>query len=209
MTFLQLQNELISVPAARFKETQRTSVTYWLNAALGEFWNADEWSFRNGTGNATVTAGSSALTGLPADFGTALGLYRADGVSVNYLRPRKFLEAYQASTLTGLPTDYTLIGSSGLVGPVSSETATYQLLYEKALTQLSADADVPAIPAEYHYALVYGASVKGLVQEQDFTFQFAAGEWQKAIDSCRQNYLDDQRGQTTQWPSWSTAGNDW
>lgn len=202
MTFKALQDEVIVVPSARFKEAQRASVKLWINFALAKLWNADDWTFRLGTATVNVTAGSTVVSGLPADFGIGMAMYRADGTPVNYLAARQWLNTYQGITASGQPDDYTIIGSSVLVGPVSSETAVCTILYEKALTQLVGDNDVPAIPAEYHYALVYGASALGLVNENDFTWQFAMQQWQEALANMQQNYLAAQRGQTQQWGSW-------
>lgn len=203
MTFKQLQDEMITVPSARFKETQRASVKRWLNFAYAKLWNQSDWTFRLGTANVAVTAGSTAISNLPADFGIGMALYRADGSPINFLQARKYLSTYQGLASTGLPEDWTIIGANAFVGPISSETsAAYTLLYEKALTELVNDNDLPAIPSEYHYALIYGATTLGLVNENDFTWQFATAQWQEAIASMQQNYLDNQRGQTVQWGSW-------
>lgn len=204
MTFKALQDEMITTPSSRFKETQRASVKLWLNFAAAKAWNMEDWTFRLATATVNVTAGSAAITGLPADFGIGMALYRLDGTPVNYLPPKQYMSRYQATTITGLPMDYTIIGSTLLVGPLSSETAVYTLLYEKALTQLVNDNDVSALPGEYHYALVYGATTLGLVNENDFTWQFATAQWGEALDNMKSNYLAAQRGQPLQWGSWDS-----
>lgn len=202
MSFLDLQNELISVPAARFKETQRASVMRWLNLAYAKLWVLDDWTFRQATGSPTVTAGSSTVGSVPTDFSNSLGFWRADGCELNYLKPRAFYNRYAGQTTTGKPSDFTVVNGAVSVGPVSNETATYTLLYGRAAPELDDDGDVPLIPDKFHYLLVHGATIVGLVQEQDFTYQFQAGQWQEGVQTMQMEYLDDQRGQPAQFGSY-------
>lgn len=203
MTYLDLQNELISVPSSRFKETQRVSVMRWINLAYAKLWTIDDWTFRQATGNPTVAAGSSAVTSVPADFGASLGFWRADGTPLEYLKPRQFNDRYLGVTTSALPEAFTVANGVFTVGPKSSETNTYTLFYERTAVDLVADGDVPLIPAAYHYLLVHGATITGLVQEQDFTYQFHAGQWQDGIAAMQLEYLDDQRGQPSQFGSYA------
>lgn len=203
MTFLDLQNELISVPSSRFKETQRASVMKWINYAYAKLWTLDDWTFRLTQAAPTVTAGSTVVSSVPADFGASMGFWRVDGQEINYLKPRQFNNRWQGDTSQGLPEDFTVINGALTVRPISSETAAYALLYERTVTPMVNDNDVPLIPAPYHYLLVHGATITGLVEEQDFTYQFHAGEWSSGIQAMQLEYLDDQRGQPAQFGSWN------
>lgn len=207
MTFKQLQDEMIDVPAARFKETQRASVQKWINYAGAQLWSLDDWTFRQATAAPTVTAGSRTVGSVPSDFSASLGFWRADGQPLNYLKPRQFFNRYQGDSTSAQPVDFTIIDGAFTVGPTSSETATYQLLYERSWTDLADDNDVPAIPEQFHYLLVHGATVIGLVSEQDFTFQFHMGQWQQGIQTMQFEYADDQRGQPGQFGSWDSTGS--
>jgi hypothetical protein len=186
------------------------SVMRWINLAYAKLWTMDDWTFRVATGFPTVTAGSSAVGSIPTDFGASLGFWRADGTQLNYLKPRQFNNRWLGNTGTGLPEDFTVINGALTVGPASSQTATYSLLYERTAVDLVEDDDVPLLPGPYHYLLVHGATITGLVEEQDFTYQFHAGEWSAGIQAMQFEYLDDQRGQPAQFGSWDDAfGSAW
>jgi hypothetical protein len=206
MTFRQLQDEMILAPAARFKESQRQSVKYWLNYAQTKLWYSNDWVFRLKQANVTVTAGSNAVTNLPSDFRIVRGLYRTDGTPLRYLEPRRYLNVYQGDPTTVLPEDFTVIDGQMLVGPVSGESAgSYLLFYEKTVAQMVADTDVPSIPGDFHYILVYGAGTLGLVNESDFTWQFWVQQWQDGISQMEQEFLSSSRGQPKSWGSWSDS----
>jgi hypothetical protein len=197
MTFAEICSEVQSL---RFNSSQSSSIQRWVNDRYAALWNADEWIFKYAKANVTVTAGSNTVTALPADFGIALGMWRADGQPLSWMPPKDFENFYQGSSDTGGPGFFTIINQTVLVGPTSNETSsTYLLLYEKRMTPLVADGDIPAIPAQHHYLLVTGALALGLALFNDFTFQFLETVWQQGIAEMRQEWLADQRGQVGQW----------
>jgi len=197
LTYKQIQDEVISL---RFSESDRASVKNWINIRLAEVWSMEEWLFRRASASVSVTSGSTGITNVPSTFGTAHRLYRSDGIALRYIEPADYYDIYANQLQTGTPVDYTIINQTFLVGPVSGDTASdYLLLYEKRLTPLVADTDVPLLPGEYHYMLVPGAISFGMGLKSDFTFQFVEMGWQAAIASMRHEYLVDQRGESVQW----------
>jgi hypothetical protein len=197
MTFSDLVGEVRSL---RFDSSMDASIKQWINQAYATVWNADEWTFKYATSAVTVTTGSTQVSGLPADFGIALGLWRADGYPLRWMTPKDYDNLYYGALDTGAPTFFTIINGSIFVGPTSNETsASYNLLYEKRLTPLTADADEPAIPAQHHYLLVTGALSLGLALVNDFTYQFMEGKFQEGIQDMRKEWLNDQRGDVAQW----------
>ena len=197
LTFGDIVSE---VQRLRFSSQQTTSIQHWVNDRYAALWGADEWIFKYGKSNVTVTTGSNLVTDLPDDFGMALGMWRADGYPLRWVAPRDFENLYQGSTDTGGPNFFTVINQVIMVGPSSNETSSsYLLLYEKRMTPLVADSDVPAIPTQCHYLLVVGALYLGLMLYNDFTFQFVEQQWQQGIAEMRQEWLADQRGEVAQW----------
>lgn len=197
MTFEEIVSEVESL---RFDSNMSGSIQRWVNDRYAALWNADEWIFKYAQTPVTVTTGSSNVTGLPSNFGIALGLWRADGFPLRWIPPIAYFNLYEGATDTGSPNFYTIIDQSILVGPVSNETSSsYTLFYEKRLTSLVNDSDVPAIPEQHHYLLVYGALALGLALVNDFTFQFMDEKWQQGIAEMRQEWLNDQRGSVAQW----------
>lgn len=197
MSFSDICEEVRSI---RFSSNESTSIQRWVNDRYAALWNADEWIFKYGKSNVTATTGSSAITDLPSDFGIAIGLWRADGMPLRWMAPRAFENLYQGATDTGAPSFFTIIDQTIIVGPTSNETSSdYLLLYEKRMTPLVNDGDIPAIPSQHHYLLVIGAMALGLAMYNDFTFQFMDSRWQQGIAEMRQEWLADQRGEVAQW----------
>lgn len=198
MSFSDIVTE---VERIRFSAAQSTSIQRWVNDAYASLWNTDEWIFKYGrVSNLTVTAGSTTLSGLPTDFGICLGLWRDDGLPLSYRAPRDFFNIYAGSTTAGSPQFFTIVNQAITVEPIpDTSVSTYSMVYEKRLTPLVADGDIPAIPSMHHYLLVTGAMRIGLRLYNDFTWAFQEQAWQQGIQEMRREWLNDQRGEVTQW----------
>lgn len=201
MTFADLYNEVINLRFSGADSTRTTQTQRWVNHALARIWNADEWIFKYGTASVAVTSGSSTVSSIPADFGMAIGLWRADGYPVLYRPIRDFEDLYLSLTSdTGAPQHFMVVDQAITVGPISNETSsTYTLAYEKRLTNLSADSDTPALPAQHHYLIVTGALSEGLRLMNDFTWEFQEQAFLQGIQDMRKEWLVDQRGEVTNW----------
>jgi hypothetical protein len=143
VTFLQIVNSVLS---DRFDESLREDAKNWVNHRLGWIWDLEPWTFRDGTANVTVTAGSQAVTNAPTDLGPIRAMLRSDGTRLRALQPDEFFSSYYNNTAisTAQPEAYTVVNGSIFVGPTSSETKTdYRLVYVKRVTLLSADATSP------------------------------------------------------------------
>jgi hypothetical protein len=121
------------------------------------------------------------------------------------VQPRDFYDVSTTTGATGPTNFFTIVNRQILLYPTPSTAASYTLMYDKKITLLVADADVPAFPEEHHYLLVHGATATGSVQVNDFTYQFAEQRWTTGIDSMRKNYLADQSEEPVQWGSYMTA----
>jgi hypothetical protein len=202
MNFKAIQDECISVDGARFAETMRPSVQKWINDRYAEVWGLEDWTFRTGEATITATAGSATASGLPSDFGVVRGIWRDDGEPLAYLRAQDWNGIYLGAQQNGTPEHYKLVNGTLKFGPTPTGTASYTLFYDKKLTVLSADGDVPALPSEYHYMLVHGAIASGSVMVNDFTYQFAEQRWQNAIQGMRAAYLEDVKSGAQQMPAY-------
>lgn len=185
----------------------------WANAAYGWMWGLEEWSFKQGTDAVTVTANSAAVTGLAADFGTALHMQRADGT---WLEPIDEYRDYAARYLgtdnisPGLPEAFCAQYGAISVGPVSSETsAAYLLIYEKALTALADGSVEPTIPSEAHLGIVFGGKARGYrLANVDHAVAMET-ELERVVESLRRSYLRAARGTATQTPAYRPGGARW
>lgn len=198
MNFVELQNELCAVPAARFKAAQRDSIKRWINYRYAQLWDVEEWSFRKAVVNATVTGGTFTA---PSDFAAPRGLWDASGNRLAYLEPRDFYTLHLPAVSAGTPGIFTVVDGQVILDP-TTDSGSFPLWYDRACTPLAADGDVPQFPSQHHYILVHGATATGSVQVNDFTYQFAEQQWQNGIDVMRREYLADQSEETQQWGSY-------
>jgi hypothetical protein len=204
--FKALQDELVAGPAPRFNETQRAQVKLWLNDRLAELWGLEDWTFRKAATTVTVTGGSNIVTA-PSDLGIVLGLMRDDGTPIQYVTPETYFRAHLGQQNSTTTDRFTVVNKQILLDPTpGTGSSSWELYYDKAVTPLVADGDIPAIPSEHHYILVHGATATGSVMVNDFTYQFAEQRWANELDSMRRNYLADQRGASLQWGSASAYG---
>jgi hypothetical protein len=81
---------------------------------------------------------------------------------------------------SGFPQTWTRVGNNIRVSPPSDTAYSYVISYDLIPTTLSADVDVPLIPARYHYTLVRGAAAIGLETENQE--DRAAAQWDKFED---------------------------
>lgn len=203
MNFKDLQDATI---ADSFDESDRDQVKHWINHRYGLLMNQYEWTFTQGEAVVTVTNGSQNVTGGPADLGIVLGLQRADGGHLRgYSEYRKFAHRYlgTGNTQPGQPEAFTVWAGNVLVGPTSNETSgAYLLTYEKSVTPLDDDDDVPVIPLEHHLALVFGAKADGLTLKSVILADPFTQMYNAEIQAMTRKYLTAVRGAAEQVPAY-------
>lgn len=132
LTYKAIQDGVLT----RFNASYRPQAKEWINYVLAQLWAADEWTFKQAVTTVSVTAGSTAVTGLPADVGIIHQLLNAQGAKLTWRPWTEFNLRHYGDTGGAQPYDFTTVGigpgSQLFVGPPSSETsALYQLLYER------------------------------------------------------------------------------
>lgn len=140
----------------------------WLNAALHEFEDAYPWPFLEAETSVAVVAGTNTLV-LPSNFYKLMSL-KIDGYGTRpeYMDLGFFEDEIEDRTVTGLPTVFTLVGTDSIrLYPTADTAYTFRIVYRKAVPDLAADIDVPAIPTRHHYTLVKGAAMVGLQAENE------------------------------------------
>lgn len=189
MTFKEIQDAVL---ADAFAEGKRSDAKRWINFRYTWLFDVDEWTFTQGSAVVTVTASSQLVSNLPSDFALAYTLYTSDGTPLTPLDYQEFQRQYYSTTSpqVGPPSAFSVLGSSIVVGPASNVTATdYLLLYEKTVTQLSNDSDVPVIPTGYHLALVHGAKAEGFKLTNVPLADSFDADFQAAVTTMRRKYL--------------------
>lgn len=210
MTFRELVDQTLS---ESFDESDRTYAKGWVNDRLGYLWNLEEWTFTKGHANVTVTGGSASVTGLPADFAVATSLQRDDGCYLHaYEEYREFARRYlgTGNATGGTPAAFTVQGGIITLGPTPfASSSAYLLTYEKAPTLLVNDSDVPAIPAEYHLALVHGAKAVGATLRSVLLADDHEKLFDQAVQGMTRKYLTEVRGASSQVPAYRPGGRRW
>lgn len=199
MTFLELQDDVLT---GRFDSSKRSQVKNWINYRYGRLWGAEDWTFKYTLVTLPVTLGASTA---------ALGTIRRPialwdtSVSPSYTpieasRPETFYDS--ASTASSTPVGFTVVGTNIVFNQPVSSARTYQLFGELGFTALSADADVPLIPSEFHLMLSHAAAAEGLKDQNDPFWQDKETAFQAAYADLKKGYLVNVRTFGGQYPSW-------
>lgn len=191
MTFLEIQDEVID---AQFSERKRDNVKRWINLRYAQAWSAHDWSFTYATATVSPTAATRTLTkGVTVQ--RVIELNDENGEKIDYVTPYDYRPYRDTLAGSGRPEVFTVVGGSVLLGPVPDATySDWTLWYRVGLTELSANGDVPALPAEFHYLLVHGALATGLVLENDPTWQQHQSLWLDLLNSMAGQYANDWAG---------------
>lgn len=200
MTFKEVVEAVL---ADRFNENRRADAKGWVNFRQAWVWSLEEWTFRQATDDVTVTSGSQLVSGVAADFLTALALFSSDGTPLfPVLDHREFYAEYfnNVTPVTDTPEAFTVLGGSILVGPTSNVSAAdYKLIYERGPTELVDDGAISTIPEAFHMMLVHGGASEGLKLQNDPTWESYEQDFTAAIEVMRQDYLLPIRGAPQQF----------
>lgn len=206
MTLADLRQE---VQGLRFNDDgDSVRVTRWINQGYAQVWAGDDWTFRKAVANPRTVAQQQSLDHTPSHGFVVRGLWDENGSRLEWMDPEQFFDLYatdgnpastSADISSGPPDSYTILDEEILLGPVPATAQTWTMLYEKRITLLAADDDVPLLPASFHYLLVPAAIVLGSGMKSDFTFQFQSEQLQAGMEAMRAEYTQDQRGEPSQW----------
>lgn len=164
-------------------------LTDWINAALHEFEDAYPWPFLENTYGGSFTPGTYALT-VPTDF-FRIETLRFTLANTSYIIPKykPWIQVneenwkHSDANVRGKPQWYTLIGQNFIVVyPAADLTYGYAMSYTMMIPDLAGDADIPAIPAKYHYTVVKGAVVYALEGESEGEAAIARTVFEDSID---------------------------
>lgn len=156
----------------RFGFDDNDPLLLWLNASMHEIEEAYEnWSWLKESQTINALANVSTLVTV----GSIQRVIKLRDVTVNrtpndleYWDERKFEREIDDQALQGNAELFTILGSSSLqVYPVSQAAATYKLRYIKALPDLVADGETPALPTKNHYLIILGAAYVALQAENE------------------------------------------
>lgn len=199
MTFKQLQDDVL---LNKFDESMRPSVKNWINYRYGRVWASEDWTFKYALVTYNVALGATTIPLGTIQHPVALW---DTSISPSYIpmagsRPETFYNT--ASTAASTPVGFTVVGTNIILNQPVSQARNYQVFGELAFTALSADADVPLIPSEFHLMLSHGAAAEGLKDRNDPFWQDKDAAFQVGLEDLKKGYLVNVRTYGGYYPSW-------
>jgi len=177
MTFLELRTELFArgVDYLNQDAAGTTRAKRWLNEAyIEDVCDEQPWPFLE-----TTVTGTAPLS--IADVKDVL--YVVDTTNKTRLSSTDIRDVVDVDTdplTAGTPHSYYLNGASSLAVYPTNTTVSLSVRYVKVPAELSADGDVPVLPARFHPMIVDGAMVRAYRDNDEWE---AAGQAQQAFDA--------------------------
>lgn len=156
-------------------EAQKTRLKRWVNQSYREIIDLAPWPFLDAS-----KEGAAPLT--VADLGHVLSVTAVSSDSVlRFLDSRSVTGMDPTRNDTGSPGYWYLEGET-TIKVYPAEAGTILVRYRKVPAALSADADTPVLPAEYHDLIVDGTVVRAYKNRDNFeAAQFTRQEWERGI----------------------------
>lgn len=193
-----------------FPASRRVQALKWVQYRVGLIWANDEWEFVQATKNdVTITAGDNTLAALPVDMGPVLAIIPP---LRDPLQPideyRDFADIYigPGAMQPGLPEAFNVLDGVVYVGPQSTETADYQLVYERIPPIITDTTDPIDMPDPFEGAIVDGAKARGFTLTNDPLAAGFENACQLGLVALRRLYLRSMRGTATQHPAYRPGG---
>lgn len=163
----------------------------WLNAALHDIEDAYDWPWLQNDATITIPAGDLTSAVLPSDFFKPITL--KDRTKDYKLKPKTrqwWEDNIDDETDVGAPEFYTQLAIKSLdIWRVPDVETTLYLVYQKEISDLAIDADVPAIPVRLHYPIVMRAASIGLMAEnEENRAETAQSSYESTLDRAISKY---------------------
>jgi hypothetical protein len=163
----------------------------YVNEAYREVCALERWPFLEATATVTVNANTRSAN-LPSRAWRVEAVW--DQTNKNPLdpifHPSQVFRDYPNGDETGVPCEYQLRARTIEVYPLPDTNVTLSIRYLAYPGDLSADADVPILPEEYHHVLVILANAKAYRDDGNFqAAQTYESEASVILDAMRRDLL--------------------
>lgn len=209
MNFEELQNEVLG---HRLNDTHyREPVKSWLNE--GQRFVVLQADLRTQqTSETFVTAADDANLDVPDDYARLISLTNTD--DANPLAPISLRDYDDASTSTGKPTGYVVVGNQIYLYPTPDAAYNLRFRYWSLPPEMVETGDTPSIPEQYHHLLVHYALVRAYQRENDYeAAQYHRAEFENELAKMKgeANYegQDGPRQVEGMWASVAYDPNRW
>lgn len=186
MTFKEIYEEVAQRGFTELatEPEQLTRLKRWVNQSYREITDMAQWPFLEATkeGTAPVTV---------ADLAHVLSVTnKTVDETLDYLDRRTVVDVDPALNDTGIAEYWYREGETSVrVYPLDT-SSTLVVRYLKLPAELSADGDVPLIPAAYHDLIVDGAVVRAFKNRDEYqAAQFIRQEWERGVRQMKHTLL--------------------
>lgn len=180
MTFKEMQDEVL---AHGFAETYRTRVKTWLNTAQSRIARSLEVSEKFTSTTLTTVIGTDEYA-TPTNTIKVQGVIdEALGYQLDYiLNPDTLIAGNANGTYNGRPVEYSFSPVGIILSPVPDAVYTFTVLYYVRPSDLSADADVSTLPADFHDIMCSWTLARAYRSEDDAQMsQFYMTEYERDL----------------------------
>ena len=171
-TLAQMRSYVRSQTLVQADDVSNAILDQHFNAGLNQLSLAFSWPFLQATANLTTVQDQQTIA-LPSDFRKAFVIIENDTrVKVEEITFEQAFLRWGGDPPSGDGATWFYIFANliHLIPiPASAETAEYKLMYQKAITELSADGDTPEFVSEFHLLPTQYAIARIWEHEEDFT----------------------------------------
>jgi hypothetical protein len=206
-TLIDLRNEVLAHGFDVGSVFTLDDITKYLNFAMRRVARKVDYFTEETAQSFTTVAGTSSYS-WPADLGRLRYLLLPDDQTVLGVLRMRDLDG--SATATGKPSCYALSGSGVVLYPTPD--AAYELTwrYYALPSLMTADADVPSIPQDYHEALVFYALQRCYEREDDAEMAaYWSQRWELALRDMRSDVkfpsADGPHQIDSMWPAATSA----
>ena len=193
-----------------FPNSRRDQALKWVQYRVSLIWANDEWEFVQAHKNdVTITSGQNTLANLPTDMGPVVGIIPPNrDALIPYDEYRDFADLYigPGSFQPALPDAFCVVDGVVFVGPTSTETANYQLIYERTPPVIADDSSAIPMPDPFEGTIVDAAKARGFTLTNNPLGAGFEASCQEGLQSLRRLYLRSMRGTSTQAPAYRPGG---
>lgn len=152
----------------RFGFSDEDPLLIWLNAAMRELEEAEDWTFLQLKATFNIVAGDVAIS-LPSPPVKLYSIRDMTGKKkLTFMTRSEFEREISDPTVRGAPSTYTTQGSAQVtLYPASDSTRSLQVFYQSEFVDMVNDVDTMQGPTRVHYTIVMLAASIGLHAENE------------------------------------------
>ena len=194
-TFKNIQDRCL---ALGYGENDRANFKLWINEVDADIFGRHNWNWARGIEQFNTAASTSTYTISSTLSGNLTTVDRLRPITSG-LAPITFIEYYSdqrhdfvrlaetdTNNTTGYPVYWSAHGDEFFLYPTPDAVYTYQAEGQLDHTELSADGDAIAIPAEFRHLLIHGACARAALRDRmPQMYEIYNGQYERGLDEMK------------------------